>query len=42
MSLTAVAILNLVLAAAAIGALSAVIAWPLFSRREETVSLTSR
>ena len=35
MSLTAVAVLNLVLAVAAIGALSAVVAWPFVSRRGE-------
>jgi hypothetical protein len=35
MSLTAVAVLNLVLAVAAISALSAVVAWPFISRRGE-------
>ena len=39
MSLTAVAVLNLVLAVAAIGALSAVVAWPFVSRRGETAQV---
>ena len=35
MSLTAVAVLNLVLAVAALGALTAVVGWPFVSRRGE-------
>ena len=41
MSLTAVAVLNLVLAVGAIAALSAVVAWPLVSRRGEPAQVAS-